>query len=154
MRVDSQLLQAEAVKPALFLLCDKQYAGANEEFLLAFEHYRHARYEEALNECLKSFESTMKVICHKRGWVFTQTDTAKSLIDLCFKHDLVPSYLQSEFTALQSVLASGVPVVRNKQAAHRRGVEARKVPSHLVRYILHQTASNILFLMEAEQNLK
>lgn len=39
-RVDSQYLHSEVVKPVLYLLGkDKKYAGANDEFLSAHEHY-------------------------------------------------------------------------------------------------------------------
>src|ERR1022692_528927 len=55
-RVDSELLHAEAVKPALGLLRAAEYAGAQAEFLSAHEHHRHGRTKEALAECLKAFE--------------------------------------------------------------------------------------------------
>jgi hypothetical protein len=61
-RVDSQFLHAEAVKPTLTVLRDKAFKGANEEFLKAHEHYRHGRYKECLVDALKAFESTMKTI--------------------------------------------------------------------------------------------
>jgi hypothetical protein len=61
-RVDSQFIHNEAVKPALHVLRDKEFKGANEEFLNAHEHYRHGRYKESLVEALKAFESTMKII--------------------------------------------------------------------------------------------
>ncbi len=67
MRVDSQLLHNEAVKPALRLLSGKDYDGAQQEFLSAYEHYRQGKHKEALNDALKSFESTMKAICDKRS---------------------------------------------------------------------------------------
>ena len=53
-RIDSELIHAEVVKPVLGLLSDSRFKGANEEFLKAHEHYRHGRYKECLNECLKS----------------------------------------------------------------------------------------------------
>ena len=62
-RIDSEFLHSEVVKPALKLLNEKVYSGAQQEFLCAYEHYLHGRNKEALNECLKSFESTMKSIC-------------------------------------------------------------------------------------------
>ena len=65
-RVDSELIHVEAVKPTLRLLNTKSYQGAQQEFLSAYEHYRHGKNKEALNDCLKSFESTMKSICDKR----------------------------------------------------------------------------------------
>lgn len=69
-RLDSELVHAEVVKPTLNLLRAKEYKGANEEFLKAHEHYRHQRYQECMNECLKAFESVMKAICHKRKWQY------------------------------------------------------------------------------------
>lgn len=39
-RVDSQYIHAEAVKPALALLHNASFAGASEQFLQAHEHYR------------------------------------------------------------------------------------------------------------------
>jgi len=40
-RVDSQVLHAEVVKPALHLLSESAFSGANADFLKAHEHYRH-----------------------------------------------------------------------------------------------------------------
>ncbi|MGD1216687.1 MAG: hypothetical protein ABR861_17025 [Terriglobales bacterium] len=92
-RVDSQLIHIAIVKPALMLLRAKEYAGANAEFLKAFEHYRKGDTKECLNECLKAFESTMKVICKKRGWAFKQTDTASTLIEVCYQNGLIPALI-------------------------------------------------------------
>ena len=69
-RVDSEYIHAEIVKPGLMLLNEPHYAGAQQEFLNAHEHYRKGNAKEALNECLKAFESTMKAICDKRGWSY------------------------------------------------------------------------------------
>ena len=77
-RVDSELLHAEATKPALVLLRAPEYAGAQAEFLRAHEHYRHGRAKEALAECLKSLESVMKSICAKRKWAHDPNATSKS----------------------------------------------------------------------------
>jgi len=152
-KIDSQLVHAEVVRPALGLLTDKALAGANKEYLGAHEHYRQGRHEEAITEALKSLESVLKVICAKRKWPYKETDTAKTLLDTCFSQGLVSDYLQSEFAALRSTLESGVPTVRNKEAGHGQGATARQVPEHLAAYILHLTASSIVFLVRAEQAL-
>jgi len=152
-RMDAQILHAEVVKPVLQLLGEDIYAGANEEFLKAHEHYRRGNHQECLNECLKAFESTMKAICSKRSWPYNQDDTAKRLISTCFSNDLIPDFLQSEFTALRSVLESGVPTSRNKLSGHGRGVQQRRTPEYFVSYVLHMTATSILFLVQAEKEL-
>jgi hypothetical protein len=153
-RVDSQLLHAEAVKPALTLLNEKEYAGAQQEFLSAYEHYRHGKNKEALNDALKAFESTLKAICDKRGWAYGPTDTSKNLIDICFKNDLVPRFWQSEMSGLRSLLEGGVPTGRNKLSGHGQGSKPIEVPEHIVSYVLHMAAAAIVFLVRAEQNMK
>jgi hypothetical protein len=152
-KVDSQIIHAEAVKPALHLLSDSRFQGANEEFLKAHEHYRHGRYKECLNECLKAFESTMKTICDIQCWSYQPTDTAKNLINVCLQNNLIPTYLQNQFTSLKSSLESGVPTVRNKNAGHGQGSQPLTVPQYFAAYQLHITASTILFLLEAENSL-
>lgn len=152
-RVDCEFLHAEAVKPTLAVLHDKRFAGAEKEFLSAHEHYRAGKGEEAITDSLKALESTMKSICAKQKWTYKETDTAKALLEVCFREGLIPSYLQSEFTSLRSVLESGVSTVRNKQGGHGSGPVPRTVPQHLVSYVLHLTAASILFLAEADRAL-
>ena len=152
-RVDSQLLHAEVVKPALQLLKDKQYAGAQQEFLKAHEHYRLGNSKESLNECLKAFESVMKSICDKRKWAYDKKATAKDLIQICLDKGLIPTFWQSYYASLRSLLESGVPTGRNNLGGHGQGSTAIDVPNHLVAYMLHMTAAAIVFLAQAESDL-
>lgn len=153
-RVDSQFLHSQAVKPALQLLALKHYAGANQEFLKAFEHYRKGDEKECLNECLKAFESTMKAICTKRKWAFSSTDTAKTLIDICVREGLFPASILSHVTAFRATLESGIPTLRNRMSAHGQGSAVVDVPSYYASYALHLTATTIQLLAEAEKALK
>jgi uncharacterized protein DUF7014/AbiJ-like protein len=153
-RVDSQLIHAEVVKPTLALLTTHEYAGANDEFLKAFEHYRKGDTKECLNECLKAFESTMKAICTKRKWKFKPTDAAKDLIEVCLKNDLIPPLIQSHIGAVRAALESGIPTVRNRLSGHGQGVQVVEVPPHYASYMLHLTATTIQFLVESEKALK
>lgn len=153
-RVDSQFLHAEAVKPTLAVLRDKSFKGANEEFLKAHEHYRHGRYKESLVDALKAFESTMKTICSLRGWPTQPTDTAKNLIATCMNNGLFPAYFDSQFSSIRSLLESGVPTVRNKNGGHGQGAAPVTVPEYLARYTLNLTATTVLFMVEAHQATK
>ena len=153
-RVDSQLIHSEVVKPALKLLSQKIFHGAQQEFLKAHEHYRQKNHKEALNEALKAFESTMKAICDKRGWQYDKGKaTAKNLIDICFEKNLIPSFWQQQMGALRSLLESGVPTGRNKLGGHGQGATPTHVPQFIVAFVLHMSASCIVFLVEAEKNL-
>lgn len=153
-RVDSEFMHSEIVKPTLTILYNSSFAGANEEFLKAHEHYRHGRHKECLVEALKAFESTMKAICAQRGWATAPTDTAKKLIATCLGNELVPLFLQAEFTSLAAMLEGGVPTVRNKLGGHGQGTTPTQVPAYMARYALNTTASCILLLAEANDALK
>lgn len=147
-RLDSDLLHVEAVRPALTLLRTKQCAGPLEEFLRAHEHYRHARYEEALTEALKSFESTMKAICDSKGWPYESNATAKTLVNVCFKNNLIDEFWQTHIASLRATLENGIATARNKLGGHGQGTSPREVPRELVSYVMHMTAATIVFLIE------
>ncbi len=119
-RVDSELIHVEAVKPALRVLNSKKYRGAQQEYLSAYEHYRHGKNKEPLNDCLKAFESTMKAICDKQKWSYQPNSTAKALIQKCFENALVPSFWQQQISSLRSMLESSIPTGRNKLAGTDR----------------------------------
>jgi len=153
-RVDSELLHTETVKPALKLLNGKMYKGAQEEFLSAYKHYQSGKNKEALTDCLKSFESTMMAICDKQEWTYPKEAAANKLIQICFDNELVPSFWQSQLTSLQSLLTSSIPTGRNKLGGHGQGSKSVEVPDYLVAYMLHMTASTLVFLIEAEKNIK
>ncbi len=153
-RVDSQLIHSEAVRPTLKFLSDPMYKGANEEFLKAHGHYRNKNYKDCVNNCLNAFESCLKIICRKNSWNYNEKDSASRLIAIVFDNGLIPPFMQSHFSALRSTLESGVPTVRNNWTGHGKGPEEITVPEYMAAYILHLTASNILFLAKADEELK
>ena len=152
-RIDSEFIHAECVEPALQLLNQEPYLGAQDEFLRAHKYYRTGDSKGALSECLKAFESVMKAICDKRRWPSSPTATAKPLIQICLDKGLIDPFWQSHYFALQSLLESSVPTGRNKMSGHGQGTNPVSVPNHIVAYMLHMTASAIVFLAEAEKQL-
>lgn len=154
MRVDSEYLHAQAVKPALELLrgAGEAFAGPMEEFLSAHDHYRHGKHKDAIANALKAFESTMKAVCTARRWPFDpQKDTASKLIEIVLDNELIPGYLQTHFNALRSVLEAGLPTVSNRTSRHGQGSQPTTVPDHLAAYTLHLTAANVVLLLEAHK---
>ncbi|MEK5759306.1 hypothetical protein V3527_11375 [Acinetobacter variabilis] len=152
-RRDNTFTHTQIIKPSLEILSRKRFKGASSEFHKAHEHYRNGKYHEALNECLKAFESTMRIICDKQGWDVKSNATASTLIKVCFENHLVPSFWESKFTALKTTLESGIPTARNKLSGHGAGAEEKEIPRYIVEYALNMTASTILFLVHAEENL-
>jgi len=148
-RLDSQFAHAEIVRPALGLLNAAGFDGPADEFIHAFEHYRHGRYKDAIAEALKAFESTMKAICSARKWLHPPNATAKPLMDTLFMNGLIPAELESHFGALRAAMESGLPTLSNKTSRHGQGPAPVHIPSHLAGYALHLMASNIIFLVEA-----
>lgn len=67
-RVDSQFVHDQAVKPALALLHEAGFQGPSEEFIAAFDKHRKGDSKGAIADALKAFESTMKAICDARKW--------------------------------------------------------------------------------------
>jgi hypothetical protein len=149
MRTDSKVLHEEVVRPALAVLTDPKFFGANNEMLEAFEHHRHGRDKDTLTWALKALESTLKIICNERRWTIQGKGQAKDLFETVFQNNLIEPLWQSEFSGLRSVLESGVPTARNKLGGHGQGQQPTVVPPYLAAFVLHQTAAAILFLYEA-----
>ena len=147
-RLDSTYMHSEVVKPAISLLSNDKFKGALDEYMKAHQYYKNSDNSACLNECLKAFESTMKIICKAKGWSYDETDPAKELISTCFANNLIPSYMQNQFNNLRDLLGSGVPTNRNKNSAHGQGSEIKNIPASLARYTLNLTGSNIIFLIE------
>ena len=153
-RVDSEFTHSEVVKPALLMLSDPMYEGANAEFLKAHEHYRTGDYKGCLSECLKAFESCIKSICGQRGWDYSNRTTASGLIDIVLRNGLVEIFMQEHFTGLRQTLVGGAPTLRNKLSGHGQGREEVPVPEYMAACALHLTASNILFLAKANEDTR
>jgi hypothetical protein len=153
-RLDSQFAHAEIVTPALSLLNASGFDGPADEFIRAFDHYRHDRNKEAVAEALKSFESTMKAICTARKWGYPANATAVPLIKVILEKGLIPQDLESHFSGLRSAMESGLPTISNKTSRHGQGTTPTTIPPHFAAYALHLLASNIVFLVEAHKALK
>lgn len=152
-RKDNEFMHIEVTKPALMLLSDAKWRGAEEEFERAHDHYRHRRNKEAMNEAAKSLESVMKAICERRGWVVSANATSKPLIDACFDNGLIPAFWQNQLGALRATLEGGVPTGRNKRSGHGQGATPVAVPDHMAGYMLHMAAAAIVFLVKADEAL-
>jgi len=147
-RVDNKLLHKEIIATTLDLTLNPVFQNANDEFLSALNHLKNNRNKEALNDSLKSFESTMKIIFNELEWQYNDNDTAKNLIQICFDKELIPSYLQSQFSALRSVLESGIPTIRNKRSGHGQGPNKIVVPVSLATFSIFMTGVCINYLIE------
>ena len=96
----------------------------------------------------------MKIICSLNNWSIKTPSTARNLILACSENGLFPNYLKAQLTSVRSLLESGVPTLRNKNAAHGQGNAVINVPGSLAKYTLNLTATSILFLVDAHESLQ
>lgn len=151
-KIDNKLLHKEIIQPALFFTQNTDYKSVNEEFIKAHEHFRFNRYGECLNESLKAFESLLKIICAKNNWSYNESDTAKPLINKVLKQNFLPSYHESQLSALRQLFESSIPTLRNKNSGHGKGTQNLVIPEYLASYVLYMTGSTINFLIETQMD--
>ena len=154
LRIDSQFVHGEIVKPALNLLTDSDYSRAQEEFMAAHGYHLDGDAMGALNECSKSLESVLKIICAKRKWQHNPNDGFGKLLEKVTEKGLIPKHWKTLFPALANLLA-GVSKARNELSGHGRGSqEAVSIPPHVAAYAMHMTAAAIFFLVTAEKEYR
>lgn len=147
-KMDSTFIHSEVTLNALNLLNNPKFEGANQEYLSAHLHYREGRNKECLSDCLKAFESTLKIICVEKGWQFDNKDTSKKLISICFENELIPKFTQEQYESLQKLLIGGIPTIRNNMSGHGQGQIPQNVDDQITRYGLSLVGANIIFLIE------
>ncbi|GMO38453.1 MAG: hypothetical protein Ta2B_18090 [Termitinemataceae bacterium] len=154
MKITTEYTHNEIVKPALNVLSDKRFAGAQQEFLSAHKHFREHENKECIADCLKSFESTMKVICKTKKYKVDAAASANKLITALSENNYMPNYLDSQFNALKQLLSCGIPTIRNNLAGHGQGEVIKDVDDNYAGYALNITASNIVFLVSLLKDSK
>lgn len=151
LRVDSDLIHQEVVRPALLFLQQPGFEGPRDEFLQAHGHYRSGEMKDAITDANNAFESTLKSICQQRGWQYNRGARASDLVKLVRDEGLLPNYLDNSFEQLAATLKSGLPKVRGEEGAHGQGATPSKTPDYVAAYALHLAAAKILFLAGAHK---
>ncbi len=151
LRIDSQYIHAEVVKPALSLLNGPAYAGPREEFTQAHSHYRKGEHRQAVAMAANSLESTLKAVFEIKGWPYTKGARISDLMKVARANKLWPEYLDTSFDQLVTTIQSGLPKIRDNDAAHGQGAAPKVVPSYVAAYALHLAASKIVFIIEASK---
>lgn len=83
----------------------------------------------------------MKIICDRRGWNYSEKDSAGALVRTVVSNSSLDGYFQQPLMI--------VSTLRNRLSkSHGAGTEQKDVPEHLARYTINATASNILLLVE------
>ena len=151
LRIDSELIHSEIVKPALRYLNEDGFEGPRDEFMSAHTHYRKGEMKDAVVDANNAFESTLKSICVQRRWEYQNGDSASRLIKVVRDQGLLPNYLDNSFDQLAATLKSGLPNVRGEEGAHGQGAIPSETPDYVAAYALHLAAAQILFLVKAHK---
>ena len=140
-------IHSNVVKPALCLLHRDEFRGSEDEFLLAWKHYKEGNLKDAILNAGKCFESVMKSICKQSKFPFDeQKDDAKKLIQILREKNFFPAYLESHMNGIRATLESGAPTVRNKTSGHGQGEKVLEISEAYASYALNLVATNIVFL--------
>ncbi len=141
-RRDDEVTYACAIEPALILLRDKQFTSANQEFLDALADFRKSDYGDCVAKCGSAFESTMKILCDRKSWPYSQNDTASRLLNVIFQNSGLDRRL------FEQPLIN-IVTLRNKLSnAHGAGTQQRVIHQHVAKYAINATAAAILLLVE------
>lgn len=168
-RIDRKFTHEKIVKPAINLLYEDEFKSANDEFLAAHSFYREAFKKDNPNEylknaiinCNKAFESTMKIICEKNREKipgYNDKHTASELINDLIDGGIIPNYLGNEFHGIRNIfkgikatLENGLPVIRNK-SGHGLGNSEEAISEEYVTYAMNLAATNIVLLVNLYKN--
>ena len=148
---NSYFLQANVVEPAFVLINNKTFSGAEKEFRQALDDYKQDNNIAAINSCGRALESTMKIICDLNKWEYGERDTAGRLINICREKELFEDFFYVEITKL---LTDGAPRLRNAKTGHGAGAKNNEIPDFYVDYMIHTTATCIVFLIRANEHYK
>lgn len=168
-RIDRKFTHNEIVKPALKLLYEEEFEAANEEFITAHIKYREGcakgsveDYKNAIINCNKAFESTMKIICERKKELvptYNNKHTANELINDLIQAKIIPNHLENSFHGLKNALKgikasleNGLPVIRNR-VGHGNGINIEVVNEELVTYAINMAATNIVLLVNIYKTL-
>ena len=145
----NEQIHKEVIKPALNLLHNEKFKGAEQEYFQAFDFYKAGKNKDAILNSIKAFESVLKTICKEMKYAYDdEKDTAKQLLQHLTDNNFYPAYLESHLTGIRTTLESGAPTLRNKKAGHGQGQEIVDVADEYVEYALNLVATNIVLLVK------
>ena len=137
---DSEVLYDSAILPTLQLLREAEFSSANKEFLEALEDFRKSDYGDCLTKCGSAFESVLKIICARKKWPYSATDTASPLLKTVVTNSGLESFFEQPLIL--------VATIRNKlSSSHGAGPSSRQVTKAKAEYAINATAAAILLLV-------
>lgn len=154
-RFDQTVVFEKITKPAFEILYNNEFEGAEDELREAYKDYGKGKNKDAIQKANNAFESTMKVICQGMKYEgYKGDETAKILVNILKTNNFIPSYLNTNLSAIYNILSHGLPTVRNKMGSHGQGETITDIDDEFVQFALNSAATNIIFLVRLYERYK
>lgn len=145
----NEFIHTEIIKPALHLLHNKIFAGAEQEYLQAFEFYKKKQNKDAILYAAKAFESVLKSICQEMHYPYDKDkDRIIRLLQHLSDNNFYPKSLENHLNGIRVTLESGAVTLRNQKSAHGQGQEIVDVPDEYAEYTLGLVATNVVLFAD------
>lgn len=148
-RIDHQYVHKEILKPALEIIHNQAFEKVNEDYSNAHKHYRNQYIKDCIVACNRAFESLLKSICNECEWEYDPNNRASDLIKIIHKNGLFPVGMEKTIDNYIMTLKTGVPELRNHFGGHGSSSQSSSPSIYMAEYVLHLTATNIVFLYNA-----
>ncbi len=145
--VDEEVVQEEAVAPALTALATPHFAVPNTEFRDALEHYRRGRHNDCLTSCGSALESVLKVICDRKGWAYNSSDTLSPLLEVAIPNLGLEPAFKEKFKLIGTI--------RNTRSSSHGGGKTQRTPErYFSQYMITATAGIVVLLVAVAEGGK
>lgn len=144
-KIEDETFYNETTAKTLSLLSRKKYFDAQNYFIDSYKKLAASQYNDALVDIGRAMETVLKTRLTELSISFNpQTDTLNKLLDITQKHIISPNHNFHNFK--QIILDAGR--ARNISGHGNTQGQVPALDEVYVRFIINQTAANLLFLME------
>lgn len=138
------------INQAFKLIKNIEYASINDEYSDAHKSFRNDNFEGCNGNCRKAFESTLKIICKKKNWKYSDSDTSKPLVNILRINNYFSEFHHNHISALVNLLETQISSIANRNGSHGRGPKEKSRDRELSSFLLKVTGSTIVFLLNLE----
>lgn len=139
-KIEDKTITQEIYTPLFNLLSDPVWINVDKELSDAFDLYRKGHIDASNNACGRALESTIKIICDKKGWNNNSNDKFAHNVDLCKSNNL--------FESFHAGILTSNGAIRNALGSHGNGSEKSLNNKTYAKHMVNLTCSNILLLIE------
>ncbi len=151
-KIEDETFFDEVTSRCLSILGQNKYHSTQDHLIKAYEELKlgPSGYTDALTDCRMAFETIIKTKLNESGYSDVKNKNWSQLKANLLKAINAPTYWESYFNTFISLMEGNV-TPSNQEGSHG-GLEGSLLQADevFVRYIINQTAVNILFIAEVE----